>query len=65
MTTMLLISFIVFIVLPMICSALFLVARVCGIYNMERVQQTKQMNTVQTVEMKELYATTASSWAAC
>ena len=31
MSTMLLISFIVFIVLPMICSALFLVARVCGV----------------------------------
>lgn len=65
MSTMLLISFIVFIVLPMICSALFLVARVCGVHNMERAQQPKQMNRVEAVEIKELYATTSSSLAAC
>ena len=40
MNAILLISLFVFIVLPMICSALFLIARVSAVHSKEGAQQT-------------------------
>ena len=41
MNAILLISLIVFIVLPMICSALFVVARVAAVHKMESAHQAE------------------------
>ena len=57
MNAILLISLIVFIVLPMICSALFVVARVAAVHKMESAHQAE------TTHAEVIYP--ASSLVAC
>ena len=58
MNAILLISLIVFIVLPMICSALFVVARVTAVHKMELAHQAE------TTQAEVIYHT-SSSLVAC
>lgn len=53
MNAILLISLFVFIVLPMICSALFLIARVSAVHSLEGAQQA-------TVHTEVSYASTTT-----